>query len=577
MSLVLDCETWLITPGRLAPPVVSVCWSVGSGTPELWSAADPALLPRLAAALSTADRVVGHNVAFDLACIGEQWPGLLPIIDRLYDAGRVADTKLQARLADVGRTGRLEQSYTLEALAGRVLGQSIAKGADTWRLRYRELDGVPVVQWPEEARAYAIADVITTREVALALGDQPTAAFQAKAAWGLHLTSAHGLRADPERVDAIARDLDRKMVAARAAAVAAGYLRADGSKDRKAVVAGTGTDAKRASMAASGDPGLTALAAFDEAQKIATTYLPWLREAAKAPVHPSYQTLVESGRTSSYSPNVQQLPRSGGIREALRPLPGNVFIVADYAVAELVCLAQVLLHQYHTSAMADALRAGRDLHLVTAAAILRTDYDTAKRRYEAGDGTAKQARQLAKGVNFGAPAGLGPARLAQMLGTDGIRAQDLLATWKSAYPELRLHFADLAAMARGPWRMVHPLTGYVRAGLDYTSGANHWFQHLCSMGAKAALYRAVQACQTGTGGLAGAHPVAFVHDEIVLECPEDARREVAEGLEVIMVQEFAKYCPDVPVQAEAHATTRWSKAARRVTDADGGLGVWREP
>lgn len=577
--LYLDCETFPFGPGLQAPPLVSVCLAVGDRHPELLLASDAATAPRVAAALHAAHTVVGHNVAYDLACIVEYWPHLWPEVTRLYAERRVADTQLAARLRDIASTGRLRRSYSLGALAQDLLGAELDKGEDGWRLRYGELAGTPVQHWPDRAKAYALDDVRATREVWLELtakGEPATLREQAQAGWALHLTSARGIRADAYRVAALDAALSQEMAASGAQAQAAGLMRADGTVDRAAACKAAGTPTlTREDMEASGVPELQALARFKAAQKTESTYLPWLREACVQPVHPRYQVLVESGRTSSFSPNVQQLPRSGGVREALRPRDGYCLIVADYAVAELVCLAQVLLHQYGTSEMAAALRRGDDLHLTTASRVAGLTYAETVARYRAGDPKVKKYRQLAKGVNFGAPGGLGKATLAGMLGVGLPEAGDLLAAWVDTYPELKLHFRDLGASARGgSYTLRHPLTGYVRAGLDYCSAANHYFQHLCSMGAKAALFEVVQACNMGTRGMAGAHPWAFIHDEIVLECPIDARRGVADALTLIMQEQFARYCPDVPVKAEAVATMRWCKDAERVVEADGGLGVW---
>ena len=577
MEIFLDLETFLIGPGRLAPPVVSVGWACDDDLPQLRLASDPALPAELSRLFAAARRIVGHNVAFDLACIVEAWPQLWPCVEDALDRGAVTDTMLAVRLYDVATDGRLQPSYSLDACAQRWLGRKLDKADDGWRLRYAELADVPLADWPERALAYALADVDTTRELWRAVGPQPTLEDQCRAAWALHLTSCRGVRADPDRVMALRRHLDRELVESGAVAREAGILRADGTKSRAETLSRLGGPSMaREHLKKSPDLALQALASYDEAQKVAATYLPWLSKACTEPVHPRYTVLVESGRTSSSGPNIQQLPRAGGVRECLAPRSGMAFVVADYAVAELVCLASFLLHQYGRSKMADALRSGLDLHLVVAASILHTDYAIAVARYAAGDPDAKRARQLAKILNFGAPGGIGVARLAELLSVDEAEAAQLRRVWLSSYPELEAHFADLhAATKGGAARYVHPLTGYRRAGMTYTSAANHTFQHLASQGAKAALYQVARACFSGAGPLADARPWAFVHDEIVLEAPIDQVHEVARELERLMVEGFAQHVPGVPVRADALATMVWSKDAKRVTLPDGRLGIWR--
>lgn len=573
--LILDLETELIGPGRQAPPVVSVGVAVGSSQPHLLLASDPATSTVTATLLGAASRVVGHNVAFDLACLVEHWPELWPVVEAAFDRGAIVDTMLAARLYDVADSGRLQPSYSLDAVSQRWLGRKLDKGDDSWRLRYAELAHTPIDQWPARARDYAEADVAVTRELWHQIGMQPTLVDQTRAAWALHLTSCRGVRADAGRVLALRRRLDQQRLDAGMRAKSAGLLRSDGSKDRaSASMRLNSPSVTRAAMRASGDADLDALATFDEAQKVAGTFLPWLEQAAAGPVHPRYQVLVESGRTSSFSPNIQQLPRAGGVREVLVPRPGFALVVADYAVAELVCLASYLLHRYGRSMMADALRAGRDLHLVTAASILHCDYQTAVERYQAGDAAAKRARTLAKILNFGAPGGIGVDRLAELLDVDKAEAATLRSAWLDSYPELRQHFADLhAACKGGAARMVHPMTRYVRGGMRYTAAANHCFQNLCATAAKSALYRVVRACYSGAGPLGTSRPWAFVHDEIVIEVPVADVHEAAAELERLMVAAFDEHVPGVPVRVDALASDRWSKDAKRVL-VDGRLVVW---
>ena len=58
--------------------------------------------------------------------------------------------------------------YSLSIVTDLVLGRTDAKVNDTWRLRYRELDGIPLDQWPPEARDYPRDDVANAGEVGLA-------------------------------------------------------------------------------------------------------------------------------------------------------------------------------------------------------------------------------------------------------------------------------------------------------------------------------------------------------------------------------------------------------------------------
>jgi hypothetical protein len=66
--------------------------------------------------------------------------------------------------------------------------------------------------------------------------------------------------------------------------------------------------------------------------------------------------------------------------------------------------------------------------------------------------------------------------------------------------------------------------------------------------------------------------VAFLHDEVVIELPEDADHAAeARRVESIMNSAMEEVTGDVPVALEYALSRRWSKRARAVFDADGRL------
>ena len=69
--------------------------------------------------------------------------------------------------------------------------------------------------------------------------------------------------------------------------------------------------------------------------------------------------------------------------------------------------------------------------------------------------------------------------------------------------------------------------------------------------------------------------VNFLHDEIMLEVPEERGHEAATQLAEIMVHEFNCFVPDVPVQASPQLMCCWSKNAKPVYDAQGRLVPWQ--
>jgi hypothetical protein len=99
----------------------------------------------------------------------------------------------------------------------------------------------------------------------------------------------------------------------------------------------------RLTLEESGDPVLEELATLANPSKLLSTYVPALLRGTKVPINARYNVLVASGRTSCGSPNLQNPPREGGVREAFVPRPGFLFASVDYDTLELRTLAQALL------------------------------------------------------------------------------------------------------------------------------------------------------------------------------------------------------------------------------------------
>src|SRR5690606_32816592 len=104
------------------------------------------------------DVILGANLPFDLGCLAEH--GHVPIGELFarLSAGGARDVQARARLLDIAAgTHTPHVKYNLGALATRY-GLAADK-ANPWRLRFAELERVPVTEWPAEALEYALADV----------------------------------------------------------------------------------------------------------------------------------------------------------------------------------------------------------------------------------------------------------------------------------------------------------------------------------------------------------------------------------------------------------------------------------
>lgn len=622
--LAIDTETHLIQPGNLRPRLVSVAMASPGKVSQVLHRDQAGLESNLRLRLKSASwYVVGHNLAFDLEVLRTAFPGLTPHIFNKLDAGMVWDTKVVDQLIHIARGTFHSHKYSLADLAQRHLGEELAKGEETWRLRYSELDQVPVDEWPEEAVEYARKDAEVTLRIAqaqMALVRSEVAAWcvesaqpvrlplvpvdeihrQVRASYALHIMACEGMHIDPEAVRALRERTETEIRQHEADLEAAGLLtkkRAGGYKKETKVLqarvtaaygASTPRTAKgavqtdRQTLLESGDPDLIKMAERGAPLKV----LDFLRplEAAEGKICPRWNVLVASGRTScgaADSPgNLQNQPRKGGVRECFVPRPGHVFVAADYATAELRALAQVLTWMVGDNAMAKAFREGRDLHTDLANALPWLD------------------RQGAKVANFGLPGGLGSrglvayAKATYDVGLSYEQAGEIREAFLAQWSEMRPYFKRVAQWSADPRNPIaQPWSQRLRGNTKFTSAANTLFQGLVADGAKLALWAVTRECYgdvpSPTGAqhgaeagllkreaLFGCRPVAFIHDEILIEAPRESAPEAATRLVEVMEAEMSRVISDVPIKVEAHIMGRWYKQAEAVYDDSGRLTEW---
>lgn len=610
-----DWETCLIQPGIIAPQPVCLSWA---GERDSGLVTAPDAWPLLLDWLEDPDTIlVGARTTFDLGVALTWCPSqerMAEAIALAYAQQRIRDVQVRAKLVALAEGWlsfdidlRKMPSFSLSALAQRYLGTPLDKSADTWRLRYSELLGKPIHEYPGPAIDYAVHDAEATLDVYTALAARPyppkvtphlftDEAEQTEADWFLALMTLTGLDVDPTGAAQLEADLQASLLDVHAATAAAGILRPNGTKDMAALrdrveaayrtlgrpcpttpKGATSTAAE--TLAGTGDPLLEAMAEAASTEKLLSAFVPMLQQGI---INPSYDVLKESGRTSSYQPNVQQMPQRGGVRELFRPPPGHVFLDADYSTIELAALGQVCLDKFGRSRMAEAINAGMDLHVLTAAHIKRLDYAEALARYVAGDAEMKAARKLAKVLNFGLPGGMGADAFVEYARGFGLDlearfVQGLKSDWLQAYPEMLDYFHHLAQLAGAAesFTLVQLRSGRVRAGCRYTSGCNSYFQGLAADGAKRAGCLLARRVLLREGGpLHGCLLHAFVHDEFLISAPMATFREAATALEATMVEGMAHFIPDVAIRVDVTASDRWSKSAQRIVDADGRLQVW---
>lgn len=145
-------------------------------------------------------------------------------------------------------------------------------------------------------------------------------------------------------------------------------------------------------------------------------------------IHTSFsQTMVATGRLSSSSPNLQNIPASGEIgikiREAFIAKRGKQFISADYSQIELRVLAQITKDKN----LIEAFLHNEDIHSKTAAQIFEVDIKK----------VTHEQRQIGKRINFSIIYGQTPYGLSKELGIKQSEAKNYIEKYFDQYPKVK--------------------------------------------------------------------------------------------------------------------------------------------
>jgi DNA polymerase-1 len=247
-AIAWDTETKLIAPPDQIPPDL-ICGSFAEvdiapqGT--LLDASDTCdLLEDLLRDPSV--KIVGANIAFDIHVSIKRRPELLDLWITAADDNRVHDVLLRQGLIDLSR-GEFKHKYNLGDLSRWYLKVDLDKTEDSWRLRYAELEGLPVSAYPYEAKKYAILDAECTARLFMRQERENHSPYfvglsplkdefnQVRASIWLTAVSNAGLPVDPTKADLLAKGYRERELELREVMLEHGFLRKKVSRNMAAV------------------------------------------------------------------------------------------------------------------------------------------------------------------------------------------------------------------------------------------------------------------------------------------------------------------------------------------------------
>src|SRR5687768_3937013 len=270
-------------------------------------------------------------------------------------------------------------------------------------------------------------------------------------------------------------------------------------------------------------------------QKLKGTYidaLPQLVHSRTARVHTSFnQAVAATGRLSSSDPNLQNIPirtdLGREIRRAFIADAGFVLISADYSQIEL----RVLAHLAEEEALVDAFRRGEDIHDRTALKVFGPESGLDKH----------ELRRRAKIINYALLYGKTAVTLARDIGVTPAVAQEFIDAYFGGFPRVRTFIDATIERARtkgfvetmfGRRRMVPELNsrnGQIRQGAERMT-VNFPIQGTAADILKKAMLRVHAALHSARADSKepSARMILTVHDELLIESPEESATAVAE-------------------------------------------------
>ena len=164
--------------------------------------------------------------------------------------------------------------------------------------------------------------------------------------------------------------------------------------------------------------------------KLYTNYVVGLKEEVREDgrIHTIFtQTLTRTGRLSSISPNLQNIPArsefSKLIRKAFVPDEDSVILSSDYSQVEL----RIFAHMSGATNLIQAFIDNKDIHTKTAADIFHVSMEE----------VTKDMRRNAKAVNFGILYGISSFGLSEDLGIDMSTAKKFIDNYLDTYPGIK--------------------------------------------------------------------------------------------------------------------------------------------
>ncbi|MGL2869517.1 DNA polymerase I [Helicobacter pylori] len=301
-------------------------------------------------------------------------------------------------------------------------------------------------------------------------------------------------------------------------------------------------------------PSIPLILEYRELNKLFNTYTtPLLRLKDKDDkIHTTFiQTGTATGRLSSHSPNLQNIP----VRSPKGLLIRKGFIASskeycllgvDYSQIEL----RLLAHFSQDKDLMEAFLKGRDIHLETSKVLF-------------GEDLAKEKRSIAKSINFGLVYGMGSKKLSETLNIPLNEAKSYIEAYFKRFPSIKDYLNRMkeeilktskAFTLLGRYRVFdfNGVNDYVK-GNYLREGVNAIFQGSASDLLKLGMLKVSERFKNNPS----VRLLLQVHDELIFEIEEKNALELQQEIQRILNDEV--YPLRVPLETSAFVANRWNE------------------
>jgi DNA polymerase-1 len=498
---------------------------------------DPACAPLVALLEDPTVKKAGHNIKYDWQVLRRAGVEL---------AGVEYDSMLASFVIDPGRRSHAIDTLSLEHLGWPMREYSNLAGKGKAQIPFAEvaIADAGLYCGADSATVLALRDLFAPRLAETALQplldgiEMPLVEVLVDMEWA-------GIAIDAPLFGRLSRALaaDLQRLEAAIAEAAGGALNLNSPRQLAAVLferlqlpvlkktkTGPSTDADvLEQLAALGHQVPQLLLEYRELEKLRSTYvdvLPQRVNRATGRIHTSFNQIgAATGRLSSAEPNLQNIPsrtpRGEEIRRGFIPATGWKFVVADYSQIEL----RLMAHLSDDPAFIEAFRKGEDIHRQTASLIFGVPVAD----------VTPEMRGRAKTINFGTIYGQGPFALSRQLGIPQDEAKAFIAEYFRRFAGVRAFLDRQVEIAREKG-YVETLFGRRRyipevrdRNFNVRAFGERQAQNAPLQGSAADLIKIAMARihrALAEGSFAG-RLLLQVHDELVLEAPQDEVERVA--------------------------------------------------